>query len=409
MNRVPSSAVEKVKKRLEKECPSTPQNAKSLSQICIDVAKEEGCNAKSLRRKVYRSQKDKKRAHGNMLLKDEEELKIVGYAIASSLHHHPLTGQEIKAMAKALFPHLCRNSLESWFCGFQKRHEEYLRPSVAKAIPLACVTTHTFDQTKTFCDAYETLLEKYKPKPENIDNCDETILVFKFDHFNCRVFESSFKQASSTASKQGGKPIVLIPFVSASGKVAYSVYILPESNKADEKQTVTLSFCTSARVTWSNWEHGLVVKGKGYMTKELWPRIIKKFVDVIKTHDPQNWKFLIMDWLSSHMDIETMKICLENKILMVYIPPHTSHFLQPLDQMAFGLFKSQLNRLVGNYLRKEKKNLPSMVELVQSLARIAEKRSLTPNVIQRSWHDSGLYLFDKFKIVDAAKKNVGRN
>ncbi|OLN80947.1 Tigger transposable element-derived protein 2, partial [Colletotrichum chlorophyti] len=54
----------------------------------------------------------------------------------------------------------------------------------------------------------------------------------------------------------------------------------------------------------------------------------------------QRTKLLILDGHGSHETAEFMHLCLQNQIHLLYLPPHTSHVLQPLDQSVFSPLKT---------------------------------------------------------------------
>jgi hypothetical protein len=53
---------------------------------------------------------------------------------------------------------------------------------------------------------------------------------------------------------------------------------------------------------------------------------------------------LILDNHSSHCTLEAYMFCKENRIVVVSIPPHTSHRLQPLDVTFYGPLKAVFHR-----------------------------------------------------------------
>jgi hypothetical protein len=54
----------------------------------------------------------------------------------------------------------------------------------------------------------------------------------------------------------------------------------------------------------------------------------------------ENLVLLILDKHSSHCTLEAYKYCIENGIVVVPIPPHTSRRLQPLDVTFYGPLKT---------------------------------------------------------------------
>jgi len=64
------------------------------------------------------------------------------------------------------------------------------------------------------------------------------------------------------------------------------------------------------------------------------------FIPETKPQDPSNTRLLILDSHGSHTTDEFIWECFNENIFMIFMPPHSSHVLQPLD---LGVF-SALNR-----------------------------------------------------------------
>jgi len=59
----------------------------------------------------------------------------------------------------------------------------------------------------------------------------------------------------------------------------------------------------------------------------------------------QNKKILlIVDGHSSHKSLEAIEMARQNGIVMLCLPPHTTHRMQPLDKVFFGPLKVNYNR-----------------------------------------------------------------
>lgn len=48
--------------------------------------------------------------------------------------------------------------------------------------------------------------------------------------------------------------------------------------------------------------------------------------------------------LGIHHDADVAQIALRHGVSLVFLPPNTSHFLQPLAQEAFAIYKSVLDK-----------------------------------------------------------------
>jgi hypothetical protein len=60
---------------------------------------------------------------------------------------------------------------------------------------------------------------------------------------------------------------------------------------------------------------------------------------------------LILDSHRSHLTAEFDRICTENNIIPIYMSPHSSHLLQPLNVSCFAILKRQYGQLVEQRIR----------------------------------------------------------
>lgn len=60
---------------------------------------------------------------------------------------------------------------------------------------------------------------------------------------------------------------------------------------------------------------------------------------------------MICDGHGSHLTAKFIRFCMDNNIRLLILPPHSSHYTQPLDIAIFGPLKRYLSeevqRLVG--------------------------------------------------------------
>jgi len=58
---------------------------------------------------------------------------------------------------------------------------------------------------------------------------------------------------------------------------------------------------------------------------------------------------LLIDGHSSHLDIDTSKLCKDNNILLYCLSPHSSHITQPLYVGFYGPLKASWRKAVAKY------------------------------------------------------------
>jgi hypothetical protein len=79
---------------------------------------------------------------------------------------------------------------------------------------------------------------------------------------------------------------------------------------------------------------------------------LKHFDAHTKTRQVGAYRLLILDSHRSHLNQDFKDYCLEHKILTLYMPPHSSHILQPLDVVCFSLLKLKYSQRVRDLARR---------------------------------------------------------
>ena len=111
------------------------------------------------------------------------------------------------------------------------------------------------------------------------------------------------------------------------------------------------------------------------------------------------WRMLLLDGHVSHISTKTVQYCISQKIILLCLPPHTTHILQPLD---IGIF-----RLLGQCFRY---NIHSITEwcggyqidkcdFLEQL-RKAREQAITPYNIRKAWERAGLSPFNPKVILE---------
>ncbi|KAK4074662.1 hypothetical protein Purlil1_12881 [Purpureocillium lilacinum] len=73
----------------------------------------------------------------------------------------------------------------------------------------------------------------------------------------------------------------------------------------------------------------------------------KVFIPRTEPADPAERRLLVLDGHGSHETVDFMYLCYQHKIHLLFLPPHTSHVLQPLDLSVFPPLKHYYRKQVG--------------------------------------------------------------
>ena len=134
---------------------------------------------------------------------------------------------------------------------------------------------------------------------------------------------------------------------------------------------------------------------EGYITNDLWIDIIAKFIDIIKVHLCDRPAVLILDRVGPHLEDSTLTSLMNNDISTLFLPAHTSHILQPLDDVIFSLFKAAAHQklaeeMIGRNLCGELLNSATQEAIFE-----AEQQAFTPDIIQTGFKNTGVWPFNK--------------
>ena len=62
------------------------------------------------------------------------------------------------------------------------------------------------------------------------------------------------------------------------------------------------------------------------------------------------WRMLIVDGHSSHVNMAFISICEEERIILIILPPHSTHRLQPLDVGIFSPLANAYSKELGDFI-----------------------------------------------------------
>lgn len=90
----------------------------------------------------------------------------------------------------------------------------------------------------------------------------------------------------------------------------------------------------------------------GWTTNEIGISWLQKlFIPSTTARTKGRYRMLVLDGHGSHLTPQFDKICTENNIIPIYMPPHSSHLLQPLDVGCFAVLKRAYGRMVEDKMR----------------------------------------------------------
>lgn len=117
-----------------------------------------------------------------------------------------------------------------------------------------------------------------------------------------------------------------------------------------------------------------------------------------RDHTVGTHRLLILDGHGSHVTLEFDQYCLNHSIIVLCMPPHSSHLLQPLDVGCFSVLKRSYGRLVEQKMGLGVNHIDKQEFL--HLYQQARPEALHRSNIQSGFASTGLIPFNPARVLD---------
>ena len=139
-------------------------------------------------------------------------------------------------------------------------------------------------------------------------------------------------------------------------------------------------------------EHGMVWVKKGWIDRELFHGWL---VEHFLKHDVASRPLLLLlDGHSSHYEPATIKFAKENDVIILCLPPHTTHETQPLDCSLFRPLKIHWREAVHDFYQKNPGKVISKL-IFSGIFRQAWLQSITAENTCGGFQKAGVYPFNR--------------
>lgn len=245
-------------------------------------------------------------------------------------------------------------------------------------------------------------MEKYHITADNIFNWDEKGFLIGLGSCTQRIMTlEAYRSARIRAASQDGNRefISLLACISATGKallpaLIYSgeAHCFQDTWIKDVKASDEANFATSAN-GWSSDQ--LVLK----LLEQVFDPCTKKKAGFKR-------RLLIVDGHSSHLNMKFIDKCDQLRVLLLILPPHSTHRLQPLDVSLFSPlanhYTQEINRIFFEGLRQVSMSKRSFWKAFS----VAWKKAFTVKNIESAFKKTGIFPLNPQLILDVITKPV---
>ncbi|KAF4287008.1 hypothetical protein CNMCM8689_001357 [Aspergillus fumigatus] len=236
-----------------------------------------------------------------------------------------------------------------WPGRFLKRHQDDLISTYTTAIDAARKQADSAYKYTLYFELLSRKLQEYELRPEDIYNMDEKGFMIGMLVKGLRIFSKSKYQNSGLKQRlQDGNRewITSIACICADGTslppgLIYQAISgdIQDSWLQDFDPEQHGCFFASSPSGWTNDKLGLA------WLKDIFDRYTKEKAR-------RRWRLLILDGHGSHLTMEFINYCDDNKILLMTYPPYSTHSLQPLDVGIFSPLATAYSKQLEEFLHK---------------------------------------------------------
>ncbi|EEA21528.1 transposon, putative [Talaromyces marneffei ATCC 18224] len=157
----------------------------------------------------------------------------------------------------------------------------------------------------------------------------------------------------------------------------------------------------NVRVGWfedlpDDWR--INISDNGWTTDQIGLEWLKThFIPYINDRTRGKYRMLILNGHGSHLTAEFDRICTENNIIPIYMPPHSSHLLQPLDVGCFVVLK----RYYGQHIEQRMRHGFNHVDKMDFLMAFPQARTVAykAQTIRNSFAATRLVPFNPDRVI----------
>lgn len=111
------------------------------------------------------------------------------------------------------------------------------------------------------------------------------------------------------------------------------------------------------------------------------------------------YRLMLFDGHSSHISSDVIRLCLKHKVILLCLPPHTTHLLQPLDIGLFGPLASYYKSFIRALCKFGYNYSIDKLDFLDGYLYAREKAFTIKNIIS-AWKKAGLHPYAPELIID---------
>lgn len=286
------------------------------------------------------------------------------------------------------FNHESKMAGYDWLSRFLTKHPE-LSVRKAEGVSLARSQGMNKEEVDSYFQLLEKLLEEHDlfNKPGHLYNVDETGLQLN-NRPEKVIAQKGSKSVMTVTSGEKGETISLVACCNAEGVFLPPACIFKGKNLKKEFQD---GMPAGATIFMS--------EKSAYITTDIFLQWLKT---IFFPRKPDGKVLLLLDGHASHCSsVAVLDFCIQNDIILLCLPSHTTHYLQPLDRAVFKSLKTYFYEAASNYLKNNPGRKINRLNFGKLLD-YAWGKTANHHLASKAFKATGVYPFDPSQIPDYA-------
>ncbi|KAL4255103.1 Centromere and Transposable Element-Derived Protein [Pleurotus pulmonarius] len=265
----------------------------------------------------------KKDAHeGQKHFSKSQELTIIDWISTCGKRGIPITQPALQAFASDFLGHPVGENCPRRFI---RRHPE-LKTNLTQPLEACRANALNRASVDRYFDTLEEVIQEYKVRHENIYNMDEKGLVLGATSRSLAIIDRD--QSTVYEIGDGSRELVTaIECISAAG-IALRPTIIFKAQKHNLEWGRNNPGGASVAISPNGWTDQEL--GAEWLENDFEPQTAA-FLE-----NKDEYRLLILDGHNSHCTFWFCRFARDHKIIVICLPPHTTHALQPCDVVVFA-------------------------------------------------------------------------
>lgn len=276
----------------------------------------------------------------------------------------------------------------NWVSRFIKRHPE-IHTKLGVKIDAQRLKNTTPEALEAWFERFRGIKAAHQVEDADTWNMDETGTALGVC-MNQTVVGSSSTTKSYKKSPENREWVSSIETVSAAGSRTRALVIF----KGQSLQTTWFKPDQIPDMLYTTSENG-------WTSNDIGLRWLHE-IFLPETERNGNPRILLLDGHGSHGTREFMWDCYKNNVHLVYLIPHSSHVLQPLDLSCFSPIKSRYRAQIADLARFEDSAPVKKIRFVEYYSK-ARDEGLTSHNIRAGWSAAGISPWNPRKVIRSSQ------